>query len=244
MTHWLQTVATVLQSEVTDLKELAKIAGAEPRHFYMGTCLDGVNICGQDLRGLEFSGLKRAAVVFDNLTKLDPKYWRQLIENPNAVRLLSGGRDLVDQFDVLQPIASKLISEIVREKYAADRTARIFRALLVDRDVGVLLLANYPTGGSVSEERAIATLNYNIHPDADTASFNIGVLRTMEECLRHTFYQNKTSLLLAMIRHLADVPAARPFLISRVKRSYALRRFEDEIAEKLGLPRDLLKEIE
>jgi len=162
LTHWLQVAATLLLSDVSDLKALAKLASGDPHNFNLGTPLDGVNICGQDLRGMQFTGIDSAAVLFDDLTELDKKYWRQFYKNPNAVQLLSQGREIVADFEALQTEAVKIISTIVRERYAVDRGAKLFRAILDNRQVGTLVVFNYPVGRSATEAKAVATLRYVI----------------------------------------------------------------------------------
>lgn len=54
MSHWLDRVAEVLEAETSDLRELAKMAGASPQYFYVGSSLSREDIVGQDVRGLEF----------------------------------------------------------------------------------------------------------------------------------------------------------------------------------------------
>ncbi|HEY1632565.1 MAG TPA: hypothetical protein VGF56_14715 [Rhizomicrobium sp.] len=71
MTHWLDIVIELIKADTADLRALAKLAGADPRTFYVGTRLDGADIRSQDLRGMLFTELGSAAVQLDNHTKLD-----------------------------------------------------------------------------------------------------------------------------------------------------------------------------
>lgn len=239
MTHWLTLALTVLQSEELDLRALAKIAGADSRRFYVGTSLDGVNICGQDLRGMEFTGLNRDAVLFDNCTQLDRRYFRQLIENPNAIRVISEGGENVPEFEALRSAAGNVISEIVRDGYAVDRAARLFKAALDDRRVGALVVANYPRVTSETEGKVIAALS-RVERDcagSDNATYTVAVVRAVDDCLRRVFYHHRPRFLLGLVRYLGENPAMRSFLISKVRRSYSLSEEDEEIAEKLGLSR-------
>jgi (p)ppGpp synthase/HD superfamily hydrolase len=62
MTHWLDKVVKILNASTGDLRELAQLAGYDPKTFYAGTVMDGVDVCGQDLSGmnlkLDFSNIK------------------------------------------------------------------------------------------------------------------------------------------------------------------------------------------
>jgi 5-methylcytosine-specific restriction protein A len=71
--HWLDKVLAIFQSDLMDLRELAKLAGANPEHFYRGVDFTNVDLRGQDLRGLDFTGsdLRRAKI--DPSTLLDKK---------------------------------------------------------------------------------------------------------------------------------------------------------------------------
>src|ERR1700680_1747168 len=55
MTHWLDRVVALLQADTTDLRELARIAGADPRTFYRGVDINKLDVDGQNLEGMEFS---------------------------------------------------------------------------------------------------------------------------------------------------------------------------------------------
>ena len=69
--HWLNGVLDLLNAETTNLRELAKLANADPRTFYLGANLEGVNISGQDLRGMRFSEAELGRVIANRATKLD-----------------------------------------------------------------------------------------------------------------------------------------------------------------------------
>lgn len=83
--HWLSGVAEILRAETDDLRELARIGGVDPRTAYIGTRLDGVDLRGQDLRGMLFTDLDLARVQHDAETKIDPN---QLLQPPNAAPII------------------------------------------------------------------------------------------------------------------------------------------------------------
>jgi hypothetical protein len=79
-----------LQIETTDLRELAKFAGGNPKTFYRGARLEGVDISGQDLRGMEFTDLQAAKIKFDKRTKLDRRYIKAISPKKVQNELASG----------------------------------------------------------------------------------------------------------------------------------------------------------
>ena len=55
MPHWLDKIITLLQAETSDLRELACIAGGDPRTFYRGIDPADLDLTGQNIEGMEFS---------------------------------------------------------------------------------------------------------------------------------------------------------------------------------------------
>jgi hypothetical protein len=72
--HWLAGIEDVLTAETGDLRKLAEIAGNDPATFYIGTCMDGYDLRGQDLRGMKFTNFDITKVLVDEKTLLDPEY--------------------------------------------------------------------------------------------------------------------------------------------------------------------------
>lgn len=70
MAHWLDKVVALLQAETADLRELAIIAGGNPKTFYRGASLDDVDLSDQDVRGMNLS-LDLNRVTLNARTKLD-----------------------------------------------------------------------------------------------------------------------------------------------------------------------------
>lgn len=66
---WLAGVARVLRADTTNLRELALTAGCNPATMYIGTCMDGVDVRGQDLRGMIITDLDPDKVLWDEATK-------------------------------------------------------------------------------------------------------------------------------------------------------------------------------
>ncbi len=70
--HWLSGLDAVFQADTGDLRKLAEIAGEDPATMYIGTCMDGADLRGQDLRGMRFTHLDLAKVQHDEGTLLAP----------------------------------------------------------------------------------------------------------------------------------------------------------------------------
>jgi hypothetical protein len=70
MSHWLDKVLLLLRAPTSDLKELAELAGDDPRTFYRGIALSDLEVDGQDLGGMEFGDDEGEPVA--NLARQDP----------------------------------------------------------------------------------------------------------------------------------------------------------------------------
>jgi hypothetical protein len=55
MPHWLQKVVDILNADTSNLRELARLAGGDPKTFYRGANLEGVDVENQNLQGMEFT---------------------------------------------------------------------------------------------------------------------------------------------------------------------------------------------
>lgn len=68
-------IAEIVLSEDNDLRKLAEIAEADPKTFFRGSNMNGVDLRGTDLRGFDLTGVS-AENCFVNLeTKIDEKYF-------------------------------------------------------------------------------------------------------------------------------------------------------------------------
>jgi hypothetical protein len=55
MPHQFEKVLAILKAETADLRELAHLAGGDPRTFYRGISLSDVDTIGQNIEGMDFS---------------------------------------------------------------------------------------------------------------------------------------------------------------------------------------------
>jgi hypothetical protein len=66
MTHWLEKVVLLFKAPTSDLRALAELVGEDPKTFYRGIDLDGLEVEGQDLTGMEFGDIEADGVANDN----------------------------------------------------------------------------------------------------------------------------------------------------------------------------------
>jgi hypothetical protein len=55
MSHWLEKVIILLEADTSDLRELARLAGGDPRTFYKGVDIKKLDLADQNIEGMEFS---------------------------------------------------------------------------------------------------------------------------------------------------------------------------------------------
>jgi hypothetical protein len=223
MTHWLQKAAELLESDDSDLKKLAQKAGANPTFFYRGANLEGVNISGQDLRGMEFTDLSKAAVLFDRATRLDSRHMRELQQNPNAVRVMSSELFGSNPSRRLLATADKRIREIASESNSAERTSKLLSTFLDDYRVGVLVIENYPDDQSVTVHRALGLMEHQLRNEEsrDPASLQLFVALTVDALLRRAFVYNRAPLLIALASNLSRFSTVRELLIRKITQSHS-----------------------
>ena len=58
MKHWLDMVVILLQAPTANLRELAHLAGADPRNFYVGVDVQSLDLTDQDTKGMSFSSVE------------------------------------------------------------------------------------------------------------------------------------------------------------------------------------------
>lgn len=71
MPHWLDKVIMLLKADTANLRELARIAGADPKIFYRGIDPNELDLAGQDIEGMEFSSPTPVDQINDRQLQLD-----------------------------------------------------------------------------------------------------------------------------------------------------------------------------
>lgn len=83
MEHWLDRVLLLLQADTDNLRELAEIAGGDPRTFYRAINISDVDIKGQNIDGMEFAQsdrIKKADKAHLTILDLSDATVRKLIQ--------------------------------------------------------------------------------------------------------------------------------------------------------------------
>ena len=139
MPHWLDKVVVLLQAETADLRELARIAGANPKTFYRGIDLKDLDLDGQDIEGMEFSSPPHRQDITGYQLDLD-LYFPDDIHRPEnaAARIKSMPRQ--------EQRAAMFLGEFLRnrsralqiiEKYTNDKAQLTNSVLNVLRDIWI-----------------------------------------------------------------------------------------------------------
>jgi hypothetical protein len=66
MSYWLEKVLVLLNADTSDLRELARLAGGDPKTFYRGVDPSRIDAEGQNLEGMEFSSPTEIDIVDTN----------------------------------------------------------------------------------------------------------------------------------------------------------------------------------
>jgi hypothetical protein len=107
MGHWLDTVMALLQSETTDLRQLAIMAGGNPKTFYRGTRIEDIDPEGQDLSGLDFGREQNARFLAELLRKAHHEGKLSAME----ISYLNNSPELLKALQYLSPRAERVFRE-------------------------------------------------------------------------------------------------------------------------------------
>jgi formylglycine-generating enzyme required for sulfatase activity len=69
-----EILLAIINSDRSDLKTLARIAGGDPRSFFRGTDFSGADLRGEDLTGLDLTGSSFKNANFDHSTRIDEQF--------------------------------------------------------------------------------------------------------------------------------------------------------------------------
>jgi hypothetical protein len=233
--RWLEKTAEILLATTCDMRELAKISGCNPKTFYLGTKLDGVNICGQDLRDMDFTDLAQAEIFFDVETRLDRRYMLEVNRNPRAIRVLKSGETSEKNSKALVQRVDKKIRELIEVPRVLDRVALLLLSVVRDPTAAPMLLENYPFDASTTMDAAIESMRRNLlKRSPPPKDIGLAVAMTVEEILKWTYLYNRSNLLITLVTHLGKVSIVRDVLLRKVRNSHA-SQIQHNRAELLSL---------
>jgi len=109
MPHWLEVVVTLLQSNTTDLRKLAILAGGNPETFYIGTDLEGLDLDDQDFTNMDFGAEQNARLLVKMLKKV---YREQAISN-RETSYFKGSKQLLHALSILPPSEQNITRQLL-----------------------------------------------------------------------------------------------------------------------------------
>lgn len=89
-----ENVPKIAEAKTRNLKELAKLAGADPTSFYIGADFRKVDISGQNLEGLDLTNAQFAGVIADSATVVDRRFRPKLFAEVLRSREVPDWRNL------------------------------------------------------------------------------------------------------------------------------------------------------
>lgn len=135
MVHWLDKVLELLEADTMDLRELAKIAGADARTFYRGIDPKLLDLNGQDVDGIEFDdGIDYAKNMAKYLARVHTAkrqeerlalLLREIVQTPER------RRDVIDFFPDNTVYEHKVLT-LVRTRLSGGADKWQFEALLYE----------------------------------------------------------------------------------------------------------------
>jgi hypothetical protein len=175
-------VVFLLDAPTSNLRELARIAGGDPKTFYLGVNVDDLDLTGQDLRGMEFSSPLPEDI--DGTEQLDlnfPKN-RDLAPSQIARRIKGAGRQEERAVLLLAEVLQNRLHGLqILESYPHDKGMRTNEVIQVlketltrepfDKRPTDLQLARKVSGRFAKSEYMRPTLNYfmakhlNMYPE-------------------------------------------------------------------------------
>jgi hypothetical protein len=207
MSHWLQKVVAILKAETADLRELAHLAGGNPETFYRGAKMDGVDLSGQDLRGMEFTNLDLALVWTDSNTRLDEP------AAPADTDVPRGDADTSARIALLE------LKDSTRQEL---RLAIVFDTIFSSLQVGKILLDRYYSHDrAVFADRVVENLR-SILLRNDSVLAPAAVRRELQRVLSHFYGLRKGQLLLDFAERLGKYEEINQMIKWRLDRSQSI----------------------
>jgi len=134
MAHWLEKVVTLLKAETADLRELAYLAGGDPKIFYRGVDLNDLDVEGQNLDGMEFSSPVKS---FEGDLALTGPAREAALSIKTARRQEQRAAMILAEFLQDRSRGRRIIEQYARDKAAgANGVIRVLKGVLRDEASG------------------------------------------------------------------------------------------------------------
>jgi len=215
MSHWLDKVIELLQANTADLRELARMAGGNPKIFYLGVRLSDLDVSGQNLDGMQFGDDAASQATEDVWLKLDRN---EIAEFSSSIRFIKQTGKQEERLAILlKTVLSnrKFAREIVGQ-YGRDKAKF---ANLVVQDLRRILKSE--------SKRQIKEGSFRIT--------DVGLAHILFGRFRRGMQLNRILLLYYMAKHLHQFPDINKYLRGRFERSFSvyLDPYRDEIKRLL-----------
>lgn len=224
MSNWLEMVVTLLQAQTSNLRELARIAGADPRNFYRGIRLSDLDVAGQDIDGMEFAD--RPVGGAEEFSLQHPIYYADdktipAIEVLNQIHHVGRQEErLAILLDLIlrNPVEASFLIKI----YSKDRAKYANRVL---KQIDIEITQNRKHDDLFQEERG-RRLNA------------VQLARIVNEPFSRGMPGNRAALLYYMAKHLARYPDINNYLRNKIAkaRSVFITPYRREIVDFLDRP--------
>jgi hypothetical protein len=219
MPHWLDKVVVLLESETANLRELALLAGEDPRTFYLGVDLSRLDLGDQDTTGMQFSGTSAPPAHRTTEERIFGIARRQRGEERIAILLdeiISNPRLAPALLDAYRNDRSKYVTKAIEDlKSALSREAE-------EEQVGDIL--DFGEVADLSQIRAIGDLD---------------LVKVVLRRYAHSFPLSRAALFYFLAKHLAKYPVIKKYLATswrRRNRSYGFLPYAEEIDRFLAEP--------
>jgi hypothetical protein len=215
MPHWLQKVIDLFQADTIDLRELAVLAGGDPKIFYRGISLSDVETEGQNLEGMEFGQEERS---FQLELFVDDDSKAPAVEIARSLHQIGRQEErLAILLDLILRNPKEAISLI--DLYSADRAKyanRVLKQIKIELGVSGLQRTLF------AEETVPRKLNA------------VQLARIVSRPFSRGMPNNRGALLYYMAKHLYKYPDVNSFLRTKIAntRSVYIEPYKKEI---LGL---------
>lgn len=206
MSHWLEKVIALLEAETSDLRELARLAGGNPKTFYRGVDLNNLDTTGQDLEGMEFSE------PFGPATSAVRK--QKLIYNTVG--------------DLARPV--EVVQKVLRVRKQEERMAILLDLLLRNPADAPFLLTLYSKDKAKYANRVLKQLEIEVRASASVGDMfgavpnysrlsALQLARIVNRPFSRGMPNNRAFLLYFMAKHLARYPDINKYLRTKLERS-------------------------
>jgi hypothetical protein len=203
MSHWLDKTITLLQADTFDLRELARIAGADPKTFYRGIRLADLDVSGQNVEDMEFADRR-----FEDKKNKDAQSRLISYTDNKSISVIEAAREL---------------HRVGRQE---ERVAILLDLILRNPDDALLLINLYSKDRAKYANRVLKQIETEVRSNrqGDTLFQEekgrrlnaIQLARIINRPFSRGMPNNRAALLYYMAKHLARYPDINKYLREKI----------------------------